>query len=128
MPVTGINDANIQADSYAKDKTKEAIRKAKSDIVKAYELAAENTKKDDWRNMSDKEWENFVDSIDKFIDAKKEELERREELQKEAAVKAAALAPAGMKTLAASEALLRVAANGFAGYESIFARQTNKKL
>lgn len=91
----------------------EGFRAAKESFEKAHELTSENIKKeDDWRKMTDKDWEKVVDHVDKYIDAQKEELERLKELQEEAAMKMAAEAPADMRSIAASKASLDVAATG----------------
>lgn len=78
--------------------------------------SADNIKKeDDWRRMDDEQWDKLIGQLDKYIAACKEELERREEIQEEAAIKAMGAAPADMRAGAASRAMLNAMANGFAG-------------
>lgn len=72
-------------------------------------------KEDDWREMDEKQWNKLMEHVDKFIDDYKEELEYMEELQKEAATKAIANAPADKRAAAASKAMLKAAANGMVG-------------
>lgn len=88
----------------------------KEAIVEEHMLTPDNIKKeDDWREMDNEQWDKLIEHIDKYIENYKEELENMEELQKEAAMKSAAEAPADMKALAASKAALRVAVNGMTG-------------
>ena len=70
---------------------------------------------DDWRTMSDDEWDKMLEGIDKFIEAFRERLREMIKQQQEAALKAAAEAPSELKSVAASQAALDVAANGFFG-------------
>ena len=70
---------------------------------------------DDWRTMSDDEWDKMLEGIDKFIEAFREKLREMIKQQQEAALKAAAEAPSELKSVAASQAALDVAANGFFG-------------
>lgn len=70
---------------------------------------------DDWRTMSDDEWDKMLEGIDKFIEAFRERLREMIKQQQEAALKAAAEAPSEHKSVAASQAALDVAANGFFG-------------
>lgn len=78
--------------------------------------SADNIKKeDDWRRMDDEQWDKLIGQLDKYIDACKEELERRKEIQEEAAIKAMGAAPADMRAGAASRAMVNAMANGFAG-------------
>ncbi|MGN0484031.1 MAG: hypothetical protein ACI4HI_10815 [Lachnospiraceae bacterium] len=77
----------------------------KETFIETHKLTKANSKnEDDWRKMSDDQWEKLLARIDQYIDEYKEELENKEKLQKEAAMKAAAKAPAEWKTSAASEA------------------------
>lgn len=71
-------------------------------------------KEDDWRHMEDTQWNKLLNYVDKYIDAVKEEMEKLEEKQNEAAIESANNAPADMKSIAASSAALSVAANGIA--------------
>ena len=70
---------------------------------------------DDWRTMSDDEWDKMLEGIDKFIDAFRERIREMIRKQQEAALKAASEAPAELRSVAASQAALDVAANGFFG-------------
>ena len=82
----------------------------------SHKLSARGLKEsEDWRDMSDDEWDKMLEGIDKYIDAFKERLKQMREMQEEAARKAALEAPSDRKTVAASTAALNVAANGFDG-------------
>ena len=70
---------------------------------------------DDWRTMSDDEWDKMLEGIDKFIEAFRERLREMIRKQQEAALKAASEAPAELRSVAASQAALDVAAHGFFG-------------
>ncbi len=70
---------------------------------------------DDWRTMSDDEWDKMLEGIDKFIEAFRERLREMIRKQQEAALKAASEAPAELRSVVASQAALDVAANGFFG-------------
>ncbi|MCQ2538060.1 MAG: hypothetical protein MJ124_06655 [Lachnospiraceae bacterium] len=67
---------------------------------------------DDWREMPDDAWEKMLKDFDEYFDTVRENLDKRSELQREAAAKAAALAPADKKSIAAAVAALKVAATG----------------
>ena len=73
---------------------------------------------DDWRTMSDDEWDKMLEGIDKFINAFRERIREMIRKQQEAALKAASEAPAELRSVAASQAALDVAANGFFGGET----------
>ena len=97
------------------EKTKETISAA--DILKLFEethtLTAKELKEEkDWREMSDDEWDNLLEGIDKYIDAVKERRRQLKEIQEEAAQKAALEADSDMRATAASAAALSAAANG----------------
>lgn len=83
-------------------------------LKQQYELTADDLEENDWRDMSDKEWEKLLNSFDQNIDAVKDKIRKLKEVQDEAASKAAANAPAGQKANAASSAAQSAAANGFA--------------
>ena len=70
---------------------------------------------DDWRVMSDEDWDKMLEGIDKFIEAFRERIREMIKQQQEAALKAAAEAPSELRSVAASQAALDVAANGFFG-------------
>lgn len=89
------------------------FKKIRDQIIEEHKLNAENIKKeDDFRNMSEKEWDKFLEHFDQYIDEHREQLQKKIEAQEEAARKAMAQAPAGQKVLAARRAMLAVAANG----------------
>jgi hypothetical protein len=100
------------------EKTKETISAA--DLLKLFEethtLTAQELKEEkDWREMSDDEWDNLLEGIDKYIDAFKERIKQLKEMQDEAAQKAALEADSNMRATAASAAALSAAANGLSG-------------
>ena len=109
-------------DSLAKSKTslenpRTGQTLSASDLIKmleeSHKLTSQELKEDkDWREMSDDEWDNLLEGIDKYIDAFKERIRQLKEMQDEAAKKAAMEASADMKTTAASSAALDVAAGG----------------
>lgn len=85
-------------------------------FIEKHKLTKENIKnEDDWRKMSDEQWNKLIENIDKHIDDYKKELENMVKFQEEAAEKAAAKAPAHKKALAASKAALSARVNGVAG-------------
>lgn len=101
-----------------KERTGEKLSAA--DLLKmfkeSHKLSARGLKEsEDWRDMSDDEWDKMLEGVDKYIDAFKERLKQMREMQEEAARKAALEAPSDRKTVAASTAALNVAANGFDG-------------
>ena len=89
-----------------------------SDVIREYEeknrITPEKLKEsDDWRNTSDKAWNRMLESIDKYIDSCRETSIKMAKLQQKAARRASLEASAGMKSIAASQASLAVAACGF---------------
>ncbi|MDY6308006.1 MAG: hypothetical protein SPL71_08105 [Oribacterium sp.] len=97
-------------------KTGETLSAA--DLLKMFEeqnkLTAEELKEgDDWRSMSDDDWDKLLSGVDKYIDAYKEDIRERVKKQMEAAQKAALEADPEMRSKAAQEAALSVAASGF---------------
>ena len=96
-----------------------------ADLLKMFEeqnkLTAEELKEgDDWRNMSDDDWDKLLSGVDNYIDAYKEEIREKVKKQMEAARKAAMEADQEMRSTAAQEAALSVAASGFdAGDDSV---------
>lgn len=91
-----------------------------ADLLKMFEeqnkLTAEELKEgDDWRNMSDDDWDKLLSGVDNYIDAYKEDIRERVKKQMEAAQKAALEADSEMRSAAAQEAALSVAASGFDG-------------
>lgn len=49
---------------------------------------ASKEKTDDWREMSDEQWDKLIENVDEYIDDVKEDLKYREEKQREADMKA----------------------------------------
>ena len=89
-----------------------------ADLLKMFEeqnkLTAEELKEgDDWRNMSEDDWDKLLSGVDNYIDAYKEEIREKVKKQMEAARKAAMEADPEMRSTAAQEAALSVAASGF---------------
>lgn len=94
----------------------DVFKMLKDTMLEAHKLTKENIKKeDDFRKMSEDQWDKLIAYVDKYIDDRKKELERLKELQEEAIMKGAASAPADTKTIAASKAALIAAANGIVG-------------
>ena len=97
-------------------KTGETLSAA--DLLKMFEeqnkLTAEELKEgDDWRSMSEDDWDKLLSGVDDYIDAYKEDIRERVKKQIEAAQKAAMEADPEMRSIAAQEAALSVAASGF---------------
>lgn len=63
----------------------------------------------DWREMNSEEWDKVLEHFDEYMDDCREQIEKTNELQEEAAKQAAAKAPAWRKVLAASSAALKAA-------------------
>lgn len=78
-----------------------------------HKLTKDNIDETDWRYMPDKQWDKLLEGVDNYIDDFKENLKLMKEKQEEAANKAAAQAPSSERAIAAANAALRVAANGF---------------
>lgn len=96
--------------------TLEAFQMAKSIYEEEHKLTPDKVKKeDDWREMSEEAWGKLLAHFDEYMDAYREELEKRIELQEEARMKMAAQAPANMRALVVAQASLKVAANGIIG-------------
>ena len=97
-------------------KTGETLTAA--DLLRMFEeqnkLTAEELKQeDDWRSMSEDDWDKLLSGVDEYIDAYKADIRERVKKQLEAAQKAALAADPEMKSTAAKEAALSVAASGF---------------
>ncbi|MDD7628754.1 MAG: hypothetical protein PUJ54_11105 [Lachnospiraceae bacterium] len=94
----------------------DVFKMLKDTMLEAHKLTKENIKKeDDFRKMSEDQWDKLITYVDKYIDDRKKELEKVKELQEEAIMKGAASAPADTKTISASKAALIAAANGIVG-------------
>ena len=90
MPISYVNE-DEETEEFLLNllKNQETINKFKGKLSNEYtewnnwykevEPKSQNSnikKEDDWRKMTDKDWEKVVDHVDKYIDAQKEELER----------------------------------------------------
>ena len=58
--------------------------------------AQELKEEKDWRDMTDEEWDKMLEGVDKYIEAYKERLRQMQEMQNEAAQKAALEADSDM--------------------------------
>ena len=90
------------------------------DVIRKYEeankLTAEELKdSEDWRSTSDEAWDKLLEGIDNYIDSCREMSKEKADLQRKAAQKASLEASAGMKSIAASQAVLAAASCGFYG-------------
>lgn len=89
---------------------------AVKEIIEKNKLTAQELKEDDdWRDMSDDDWDKLLAGVDNYLDAYKADIRERAKKQLEAAQKAALEADPEMKSAAAQEAALSVAASGFDG-------------
>ena len=92
-------------------------------------LTAEELKEgDDWRGMSDDDWDKLLSGADNYIDAYKEDIRERVKKQMEAAQKAALEADSEMRSAAAQEAALSVAASGFDGGDDSEGEETSETM
>ena len=97
-------------------RTANVFKKLIDNFIEEHKLTKDNIKnEEDWRKMSDEQWDQLIEHIDKYIDDFKEELEHKAELQKEAIMKSTANAPADRKASAASKAALHAVTNGIVG-------------
>ena len=115
-------DALSKAETSLMDSHTLEIKLTPADLIKMLEeshriTAQELKEDDDWRKMSDEEWDKLIEDVDKYIDAFKERVKQMKEAQEESAKKAAMEADADMKTVAASQAATE-AASGFGGSDS----------
>ena len=93
--------------------SRDLFREAVQAFKDANQLTAQELKEEkDWRDMTDEEWDKMLEGVDKYIEAYKERLRQMQEMQNEAAQKAALEADSDMRATAASSAALNVAANG----------------
>ncbi len=104
-----------------------------ADLLKMFEeqnkLTAEELKEgDDWRSMSDDDWDKLLSGVDNYIDAYKEDIRERVKKQMEAARKAAMEADPEMRSAAAQEAALSVAASGFDGGDDSEGEETSETM
>ena len=121
MAVNGIRsdmDYPLITSKREENSSKEGI--CFSDVIRKYEeankLTAEDLKNsEDWRNAPDKAWDKLLEGIDNYIDSCREISKEKADLQRKAAQKASLEASAGMKSIAASQAVLAVASCGFYG-------------
>ena len=104
-----------------------------ADLLKMFEeqnkLTAEELKEgDDWRSMSDDDWDKLLSGVDNYIDAYKEDIRERVKKQMEAARKAAMEADPEMRSTAAQEAALSVAASGFDAGDDSEGEETSETM
>ncbi len=105
-----------KADGAACGQTAEQFRALMQNFIDEHTLTVEDiAKSDNWRDMSGEQWDRLIEHMDKNLEDVKESLEKKEELQKEAAAKGAANAPADQKATAASSAALAAGVNGVVG-------------
>lgn len=96
-----------------KSNSQEILHNAIQKYTEARKITAKELKEEsDWREMSDDEWNQMMEDVDKYIDSYKKYLKEMREKQDEAAKKAAMEARPDMKTLAAASASLNAAVNG----------------
>lgn len=89
--------------------------KAKANFEEEHKLTPDNIAVEkDWRDMNEKEWNKLIDHFDKYMEDRRTELEKEKEVQEKAAERAAAIAPAFRKVLAAQSAALK-ASSGLYG-------------
>ncbi|MCR5767238.1 MAG: hypothetical protein K6G45_01960 [Lachnospiraceae bacterium] len=128
MTVTGLQ---MNCISTTKNRENSAAKETVSfsDVIREFEeknrVTAEELKEsDDWRNASDEAWNRLLKNIDNYIDACRETSREMVKRQQEAARKASLQASAGMKSIAASQASLAVAACGFFGGQTTETQET----
>jgi hypothetical protein len=116
--VVNVGYADYKTTSGDKRKTEstaDSFEMLKEEFVEEHQLTKENIEyEDDWKKMSDDQWDKLVENVDNYINDYKEDLEKRKELQDEAVMKEAANAPAYMKTNAVSRAALAAVSHGTA--------------
>ncbi len=117
---TSSTSFNYKTPNQVRNKNADDNKFSMSDLIKSLEESHKQTVQDlkeekDWRDMSDDEWDKMLEGVDEDIEAFKEYLEHVEEMQDEAAKKAALEADSDMRATAASSAALSVAANGLGG-------------
>jgi hypothetical protein len=113
--VDNVDYANYGSASGKKktESTLESFELLKEEFVNKYQSAKENTEsEDDWKKMSDEQWDKLMENVDNYINEYKEDLEEKKKLQDEAIMKEAANAPAYMKTNAVSRAALAAVTHG----------------
>ena len=97
-------------------RTADVFKKLIDTFIEEHKLTKDNIKnEEDWRKMSDEQWDQLIEHIDKYIDDFREELEHKAELQKEAIMKSTSNAPDDRKASAASKAALHAVTNGIVG-------------
>lgn len=93
--------------------------KAKKNIEEEHKFTSDNIAVEkDWREMDDKEWDKLIGHFDKFMEDCRTELEKEKEIQEEAAERAAAVAPACKRVLAAQSAALKALSGLYGETES----------
>ena len=91
----------------------QSFSKSLAQYKERHKLTKDNIDETDWRYMPDKQWDKLLEGVDNYIDDFKENLKLMKEKQEEAANKAAAQVPSSERAIAAANAALRAAANGF---------------
>ena len=66
------------------DISTQTFRESYTDYYNQKILANENADENDWRSMSDKQWDKMLDGIDDYVDDFKENLKRLKEMQDKA--------------------------------------------
>ena len=81
------------------DISTQTFRESYTDYYNQKILANENADENDWRSMSDKQWDKMLDGIDDYVDDFKENLKRLKEMQDKAADRAVAGARSDMRAI-----------------------------
>ena len=133
-----LNEKRDWIGALAKSKTymenpKSGEKLSAADLLKLFEeqnkLTAEELKEgDDWRSKSDDDWDKLLAGVDRYIGAYKEDIRERVKKQMEAARKAALEADPEMRSAAAQEAALSVAASGFDGGDDSEGEETSETM
>jgi hypothetical protein len=130
---TNVDYANYGV-AYGKktESTMDSFLQLKEAFVDEYESAQEDTdSEDDWRKMSDKQWDKLLGNIDNYIEDYRQDLEERQKLQNEAIMKEAASTSAYMRTNALSNAALAAVTHGtsevFEAYEKSYDEVTESE-
>ena len=65
------------------DISTQTFRESYTDYYNQKILANENADENDWRSMSDKQWDKMLDGIDDYVDDFKENLKRLKEMRRQ---------------------------------------------
>ena len=113
---SALEEASYEAEKNAnaeKLNNSDYLELLKNTIIEKHKLTKADLEEQDWRDLPDEEWDKLLEGIDNYIEDYKEDLKKLRELQNKAAQIAASKAPSGQKALAAANAALQAAANGF---------------